>query len=43
MADGSTAYTDIVTVHTINDDGQIVQMRAHWEMERTMASFKPGT
>lgn len=40
LADGSTASTDIVTIHTINDEGQIVQMRAHWEMERTMASFK---
>ena len=40
LPDGSTASTDIVTIHTINDDGQIIQMRAHWEMERTMASLK---
>jgi ketosteroid isomerase-like protein len=40
LGDGTMASTDIVTVHTINDEGKIVQMRAHWEMERTMASLR---
>ena len=40
LPDGSTASTDIVTIHTIGDDGKIVPMRAHWEMERTIASLK---
>jgi len=41
LADGSTTYTDIVTIHTIGDDGKIIQMRAHWEMDRTIATLKP--
>lgn len=41
LGDGSTAHTDIVTVHEIGADGRIVHMRAHWEMERTMATLKP--
>lgn len=41
LADGSTASTDIITVHTIGEDGKIISMRAHWDMERTMASLRP--
>ena len=40
LQDGSMTSTDIVTIHTINDEGQIIQMRAHWEMERTIASLR---
>jgi ketosteroid isomerase-like protein len=40
MADGTEATTDLVTIHTIDADGRIKQMRAHWEFERTIASLR---
>lgn len=40
MPDGSTARTDLVTVHTINEAGRIASMRAYWEEARTMATLK---
>ena len=42
MEDGGEGKTDLVTIHTIGPDGRISSMRAHWEVERTLASFKPA-
>ena len=39
FADGSHTTTDLIMVYVVNDDGQIISMRAFWEPERTMASF----
>lgn len=40
MADGTWADTELVTVYTLAEDGRIASMRAHWEVERTMASLR---
>ena len=37
--DGSYTVTDLITVHEVNADGQVVSMKAYWEPERTMATF----
>lgn len=39
MADGSLADTDLVTVHVV-EGGRIVSMRAHWEVDRTLATIR---
>jgi ketosteroid isomerase-like protein len=44
LADGSIADTDLVAVYRLDDAGRIVSMRAHWEVDRTMATVrKPAT
>ena len=40
MADGTRADTDLIAVYRLNDDGLIESMRAHWEVERTMATVR---
>ena len=37
--DGSTADTDLVTVYRLADDGRIASLRAHWEMDRMLATI----
>ncbi len=40
LADGTVSETDLVAVYRLNADGLIESMRAHWEVDRTMASLR---
>lgn len=40
MADGTLADTDLVATYVVDADGLITSMRAHWEVERTLASLR---
>lgn len=40
LADGTLVDTDLVTVYRANDEGLIVSMNAHWEVDRTMATLR---
>ena len=40
--DGSYTTTDLIMVYVVNDDGRVASMKAYWEPERTMASFRPA-
>ncbi len=35
LEDGSLADTDLIAVYRVNDEGKMVSMAAHWEVERT--------
>jgi hypothetical protein len=36
---GSTMTVDMVAIYTVNDDGKITSLRAHWEPDRAMATI----
>lgn len=38
--DGGTVDTDLVMVYTVNEDGKVSSMRAHWEPARAMATYR---
>ena len=38
--DGSHATTDLIMVYVVDDDGRVASMKAYWEPDRTMASFR---
>jgi steroid delta-isomerase len=41
--DGTVAETELVATYRVDDAGRIQAMRAHWEVDRTMATIrKPG-
>jgi steroid delta-isomerase len=40
MADGTLVDTDLVAVYHLNEQGLIESMRAHWEIERAMATAR---
>jgi steroid Delta-isomerase len=40
MGDGTRADTDLIAVYRLDDAGLIASMRAHWEVERTMATLR---
>lgn len=40
--DGSYTVTDLIMVYVVDDDGQVLSMKAFWEPDRTMASFTPA-
>jgi ketosteroid isomerase-like protein len=40
--DGSNTTTDLIMVYVVNEDGRVASMKAYWEPERTMASFRPA-
>jgi steroid Delta-isomerase len=41
--DGGVVETDLVMVYAVHDDGRVASMRAFWEPERAMATYrKPG-
>ncbi len=40
LEDGTLADTDLIAVYRTNDQGLLVSMAAHWEMERTMATVR---
>ncbi|HSZ41672.1 MAG TPA: nuclear transport factor 2 family protein [Trebonia sp.] len=37
--DAATMTVDCVTIYTINDEGQITSIRAHWEPDRALATI----
>ena len=39
LADGSTMEIDCVLIYTVDDDGLITSLRAHWEPDRAMATI----
>lgn len=40
LPDGSEFTTDLIMVYVVGGDGRITSMKAFWEPERTMASFR---
>lgn len=42
FADGGTVDTDLVMVYTVDEDGLVTSMRAHWEPDRAMATYRRG-
>jgi ketosteroid isomerase-like protein len=40
FADGGHATTDLVMVYVVDDGGLVTSMRAFWEPERTLASYR---
>jgi ketosteroid isomerase-like protein len=36
---GATMTVDCITIYTINDEGQITSIRAHWEPDRALATI----
>jgi steroid Delta-isomerase len=43
VEDGGVVETDLVMVYAVHDDGRVASMRAFWEPERAMATYrKPG-
>lgn len=38
--DGGESDTDLVMVYEVGDDGRVVSMRAYWEPERAMATYR---
>jgi ketosteroid isomerase-like protein len=42
FADGSHATTDLIMVYVIDGDGRITSMKAFWEPDRTLRSFRPA-
>jgi ketosteroid isomerase-like protein len=41
--DGSSATTDLIMVYVVDEAGRITSMKAFWEPDRTLASFRPAT
>jgi ketosteroid isomerase-like protein len=40
FSDGSSTTTDLIMVYVVDDGGLVTSMRAYWEPDRTMASFR---
>ena len=40
FADGSSTTTELIMVYVVDDDGRVSSMKAYWEPDRTMASFR---
>lgn len=38
--DGGVVDTDLVMVYTVDDTGRVASMRAYWEPERAMATYR---
>jgi steroid Delta-isomerase len=38
--DGGMVDTDLVMVYTVDDEGRVASMRAYWEPERAMATYR---
>jgi len=38
--DGGMVDTDLVMVYTVDDAGRVASMRAYWEPERAMATYR---
>jgi ketosteroid isomerase-like protein len=39
MEDGSTMDIDCILIYTVDDDGLITSLRAHWEPDRALATI----
>ena len=39
-ADASSTTTDLIMVYVVREDGRVASMKAYWEPERTMTSFR---
>jgi steroid delta-isomerase len=42
LEDGTIADTDLIAVYRLNDEGLIQTLRAHWEIDRMMATLRKG-
>jgi len=40
LEDGTRSETELVAVYRLDDDGLIESMRAHWEIDRTIATLR---
>jgi ketosteroid isomerase-like protein len=40
LEDGTLADTDLIAVYRADEQGRLVSMAAHWEVERTMATLR---
>jgi len=40
LEDGTLADTDLIAVYRVDDEGKLISMAAHWEIERTMATLR---
>ena len=40
--DGGQVDTDLVMVYVVRDDGRVASMRAYWEPDRAMATYRKG-
>ena len=40
--DGGMVDTDLVMVYTVDETGRVASMRAYWEPERAMATYRRG-
>ncbi len=40
--DGGKVDTDLVMVYVVRDDGRVASMRAYWEPDRAMATYRKG-
>ena len=40
--DGGQVDTDLVMIYAVDDDGRVLSMRAFWEPERAMATYRKG-
>ena len=40
--DGGRVDTDLVMVYTVDEEGRVASMRAYWEPERAMATYRKG-
>jgi len=38
--DGGRVDTDLVMVYTVDDEGRVASMRAYWEPERAMSTYR---
>lgn len=44
LRDGSTMDIDCVLIYTVDEQGRIISLRAHWEPDRAMATIsRPGS
>src|SRR3954451_11361427 len=40
LEDGTKADTELIATYVISEEGRITSMRAHWEVERTLATVR---
>jgi steroid delta-isomerase len=42
FADGSHVTTELIMVYVVDESGRVTSMRAFWEPQRSLASFRPA-
>ena len=40
LDDRTLADTDLIATYVMSEEGKILSMRAHWEVERTLATVR---